>query len=1107
MVKTYALLISILLIITSIPEVSAGPPDYDIPYYTWLGSATKSDVCLAAEGICIVTVGIITKYPVKELFVPCGVVEIACWLGGAAEQSIPSCDEFLIDFWTFDPFGILGTSSISPYKIYPDYVQNSVRIGTSQKIDKSSVPPVMIVIPRCDSNDKIACEVDSDSDGYVDCHDFLGESCAQENGSLCGNGCPALIESENCGSSSCSSSPLVEFEADKGITRTCNPSSSERWYKISHSSGVPIGVRVDVPDTAKYHLHIYKDSCGGTLWCESTPDGLGWDASCPLWDSGTYYLRIKKVSGTGEYKLHIGKDNDKDGIPDFEDCDDDNDDLSDYDDNCPFHSNPSQEDEDSDGWGDSCDPLGGCSECGALVECNYSECDDFKICDCGTGCSQAEEIPLETKLECPCLDLVDEEHAIYKVEVGSNPVAILLNSTEDVDYDLYVAKDSCSNLIYPEVPDTSTEAYTAIEAATYYIEVSKFEGSNDPYELYVGVDSDQDGKPDFIDELICSSLADSSGDDVVSDSELLAYIDLWAAGEIDDFELLRAISDWANGCAPLAAPPLNPTKPDYSRVSAARIAPASAAPGTIFEGSINVDVNESKKPYAIIVVEQTPEDWDLIESTPDVDYFNSERGVIKWRFEDSDIVDREIVYRLQIPPDEDAISVIIRGAVLYVDQRAEIPVPIGRIHVNVNPPDCTQGACCNPAFQRFRGTDYPCDDNYEVEFDCPWGTSAGDDVGVRYKLRYCSGSSSECDGSISDWQGWQVYDDCAEEEICEEGNPQCVFQESEPELQIESASPADGSSVESPVEFIIPLKNTGTVAPAECTITLNVWKGTNAGGIYDNSPHTIDCVDETLKDGNTANFTKSISLKPGDYVYYLKVDYTGGSTGWYPSASYGVEFKVKEPFSIEETTPKQGVRVAGTSPVEFTIPLKNTETAALNQCTITLNIWKGTNAGGIYDKKPNTIDCRDPGLKDGNTVEFTKSIGLNPGNYVYYLKVDYSDGSTGWYPSDEYGIEFTVTEGDDEFICPWDISQDEEVDISDMTLVGVHFGDEGLCTCEDLEGYNVPQCDHEEEFYCPWDVSQDEEVDISDLVLVGMHFGDEGLCTCDDLEGWNVPQC
>ena len=41
--------------------------------------------------------------------------------------------------------------------------------------------------------------------------------------------------------------------------------------------------------------------------------------------------------------------------------------------------------------------------------------------------------------------------------------------------------------------------------------------------------------------------ADSDGDHVVGDFELLDYIDDWAAGQVGDFELLDAIDMWALG--------------------------------------------------------------------------------------------------------------------------------------------------------------------------------------------------------------------------------------------------------------------------------------------------------------------------------------------------------------------------------------------------------------------------------------------------------------------------------------------------------------------------------------------------------------------------------
>jgi len=42
-------------------------------------------------------------------------------------------------------------------------------------------------------------------------------------------------------------------------------------------------------------------------------------------------------------------------------------------------------------------------------------------------------------------------------------------------------------------------------------------------------------------------VADTNGDGVISDFELLAYIDLWVQGLVSDFELLDAIDQWLTG--------------------------------------------------------------------------------------------------------------------------------------------------------------------------------------------------------------------------------------------------------------------------------------------------------------------------------------------------------------------------------------------------------------------------------------------------------------------------------------------------------------------------------------------------------------------------------
>ena len=96
---------------------------------------------------------------------------------------------------------------------------------------------------------------------------------------------------------------------------------------------------------------------------------------------------------------------------------------------------------------------------------------------------------------------------------------------------------------------------------------------------------------------------------------------------------------------------------------------------------------------------------------------------------------------------------------------------------------------------------------------------------------------------------------------------------------------------------------------------------------------------------------------------------------------------------------------------------------------------------------------------------------------------------------------------------PWDVNSDGIVDISDFTLVGRHFSEEGIGIVGDVnsdgevdisdlvlvdihfgestnEGVSEP---------FPWDANSDGIVDISDLVLVGRHFGESGMGIVGDV--------
>ena len=78
---------------------------------------------------------------------------------------------------------------------------------------------------------------------------------------------------------------------------------------------------------------------------------------------------------------------------------------------------------------------------------------------------------------------------------------------------------------------------------------------------------------------------------------------------------------------------------------------------------------------------------------------------------------------------------------------------------------CDGGVCCNTAVNpnEFYGPDHPCD-SWD-EYGCPWGNECGNgngygnDYGRIIYTQHCSGSSSDCDGNITD-NGWQVSSYC-----------------------------------------------------------------------------------------------------------------------------------------------------------------------------------------------------------------------------------------------------------------------------------------------------------------------------------------------------------
>ena len=85
--------------------------------------------------------------------------------------------------------------------------------------------------------------------------------------------------------------------------------------------------------------------------------------------------------------------------------------------------------------------------------------------------------------------------------------------------------------------------------------------------------------------------------------------------------------------------------------------------------------------------------------------------------------------------------------------------------------ECTSGTCCDGC--NYRSSGYKCQEDINTEYYCKDGTGCGQDVYVHHQDRYCSGSSSSCNGSLQ-WDAETVYDNCSSSETCSSGQSSCM---------------------------------------------------------------------------------------------------------------------------------------------------------------------------------------------------------------------------------------------------------------------------------------------------------------------------------------------
>jgi len=156
--------------------------------------------------------------------------------------------------------------------------------------------------------------------------------------------------------------------------------------------------------------------------------------------------------------------------------------------------------------------------------------------------------------------------------------------------------------------------------------------------------------------------------------------------------------------------------------------------------------------------------------------YDSSPGNEQWRIEKRYKTNGNLIWAKTSNPSsgtDNPSSIIVDADSLYIAGSDDIPGNYQwRIEKRENIPcECTTGVCCDGC--NYRPSSYLCNNNYQVEYGCPDGTSASDDVKRRYKDLYCSGTSASCTDDSFIWEDWTLYDNCDSCEYCTAGDSSC----------------------------------------------------------------------------------------------------------------------------------------------------------------------------------------------------------------------------------------------------------------------------------------------------------------------------------------------